>query len=324
MKNLTLLGILISFCWLKTCQANENLAYTIYHKQVMTAESFIASENYAAALRVYEALFDHFEFIFLRDYQIATQLALFLDEKQKVKIFLSKAIASGWQMKSIKQNDFLDEFRKSNDWKSIKHQYRRLHKKYEATLNQKLRKKVKKMYSKDQWKAIGALFRFSSKAQDSYAEKIVAPHSEKQLKEFLSIEEKYGYPGEKLIGNDYWMSTILSHHNSISTAYNTKDTLYQSIQPKVKHALEKGQISAFEVVLIDEWYRAVIHDKKRPTYGILEGPLQKDLAATNRLREAVYLRTIEVHNKLVDLQEKTGMNFYLGGHPWAEGKIEIR
>lgn len=46
--------------------------------------------------------------------------------------------------------------------------------------------------------------------------------------------------------------------------------------------------------------------------------------STNQLRKRGYLRSIEVHNKLVGIQEKTGMNFYLDGHPWFAGRIEIR
>lgn len=315
---------LITLCWSTSLQASEKMNYTIYHKRIVDAEIFIANENYKDALQVYEELFSNYEFIFLRDYQIATQVALFLEEEQKAKNFLLKGIASGWHMNSIKQNKYLDKLRKSKDWNLIREQYTALNEQYESKLNQNLRKRVKKMFSIDQKKAIGALIKFSSEAQDRYAEKKFAPHSEKQIAEFLNILNNYGYPGEKLIGNDFWMSTILSHHNSISTSYNKKDTLYQSIKPRLKRALNTGQISAFEFALIDEWYLATRNDKEQITYGILEGPLQKDLEKTDRLRETVYLRSIEVHNKLVDLQEKTGMDFYLDGHPWSEGKIELR
>ncbi|MFD1316449.1 hypothetical protein [Namhaeicola litoreus] len=324
MTKIIILFNLILFCQVTTTQANESLDYTIYHQRAVDAEILIASENYKDALQVYEELFEKYEFIFLRDFQIATQLALFLNDEQKSKRLLINGIKSGWKIKSIRNNNFLDKIRKGKDWKSIKKQYHALNELYESTLNQRLRKRVKKMFSKDQRKAIRALFAFSSKAQDRYAEKKFAPHSEKQISEFLDILNNYGYPGEKFIGNDFWMSTILSHHNSISNAYNRKDTLYQNLKPKLKIALKKGEISAFEFALIDEWYRASKNDKEEPTYGILEGPLRKDLNRTNKLREIIFLRPIEVHNKLVDIQDKTGMNFYLDGHPWSAAKIEIR
>jgi len=249
---------------------------------------------------------------------------LYLNDKQKARQFLKEGILSGWEMKSIKRNDYLAILGDDKDWKAIKNEYPILKKQFESNLNESLREQVGKMFSKDQWKAFGALFTFSSKAQDRYAEKRFAPHSEKQIAELSDILENYGYPGEKLIGNDFWMSTILSHHNSISQEYCKKDTLYMSLKPKLENALKNGQISPYEYAVIDEWYRSTKDDKEKVTYGILEPPSQSELSKTNQLRETAYLRPIEIRNKLVDIQEKSGMNFYLQGSPWIEGKIQIR
>ncbi len=302
----------------------KKVEYRTYHSHVVTAETYIASENYADALEVYNGLFEKYEFVFLRDYQIATQLALFLEKEQEATRLLIEGIKSGWTEKSINKNNFLDQFRKSGSWKTIQKEYPRLHDTFMSSLDLTLRNRVMEMYKKDQKKAIGALFKLSSKAQDKYAETKFAPHSEKQINEVIDILSKSGYPGEKFIGTEIWMSTILSHHNSISKEYNKKDTLYLSLKPKLMLALQKGEISAFSYVMIEEWYRSVVEDDDLPTYGILDGPLQQDLASTNELRAASYIRSIDVHNKLVEIEEKTGMNFYLGGHPWDKGKIEIK
>ena len=58
----------------------------------------------------------------------------------------------------------------------------------------------------------------------------------------LELLEDKGYPGEKRIGNDFWMSTIISHHNSISEEYNRKDTVYKAMQPALVQAIEKGEM----------------------------------------------------------------------------------
>ena len=259
------------FCLGLSAQTTENLDYTNYHKRVVEAETWIAAENYTAAIQVYEELFNQYEFAFRRDYQIATQLALFLKDEAKAQSLLNKGITAGWTLKSIRKNTFLKPIRPS------KKHYNNLRASYENSLNQDIRKQVKKLFTKDQRKALGAFIRFSDKAQNRYAEAKFAPHSEQQLEKATSIIENYGYPGENLIGNNFWMSTILSHHNSISTPYNRKDTLYQKLQPKLLNALKIGQISAFEYVLIDEWYRASINQENLPTYGILDGPSEKDL-----------------------------------------------
>ncbi|MCB0667667.1 MAG: hypothetical protein KDC80_17680 [Saprospiraceae bacterium] len=324
MNQFIILFHFISICQPGAVHANVLPDYIKYHERIVEAECLIASEDFKGALQVYEELLNGYDFVFLRDHQIASQLALYLNQRQKAREFLLNGIRAGWTLKSIRKNAFLKRLRKDRDWKSIKVQYHTLNEEFTAALNLQLRKRVKKMFSRDQWKALGALFTFSAKAQDKYAERRFAPHSEKQIKEFQTIIDKYGYPGEKLIGNDFWMSTILSHHNSISTKYNRNDTLYDDIRPDLMQALRLGQISAFEYALIDEWYRATINDDKKGTYGILEGPLQGELEATNKRRGMVFLREIETQNRLVEIEAETGMDFYLEGHPWEGVEINIR
>lgn len=308
----------------KIDQFQKKTDYEIYHQKVIDAEKLIAAQKFSEALQIYEHLFEDYDFIFLREYQIATQLALYLKETEKAEDFLRKGIVSGWQMKSIKRNGYLIKLTKTRNWKSFKKEYRGLNEKYRSGLNQQLRDQVKKMFSKDQWKALGALFRFSSNAQARYAEEKFIPHSEKQIAEFLEILKMSGYPGEKLIGNNFWMSTILSHHNSISREYNQKDKLYPNLRPEFKETLKNGQISPFELALIDEWYRLVKNNRQKIAYGIIESPTEANLYRVNELRETVYLRPVEIRNKLIDIQEKTGMDFYLNGSPWIYGKIEIK
>ena len=107
------------------------------------------------------------------------------------------------------------------------------------------------------------------------------------------------------------MSTILSHHNSISTSYNNRDTLYPNLKSKLLDALKAGQISPFEFALIDDWYITIKYDREIASYGILDSPTPSQIAKTNELREIFFLRPIELRNALLNVQNKTGMNFYL-------------
>jgi hypothetical protein len=139
--------------------------------------------------------------------------------------------------------------------------------------------------------------------------------------ELIKILDDQGYPGEQLIGNNYWMSTILSHHNSISKEYVNQDTLYNFIKPKLIKAIENGQISPYEFAMIDDWYIAVNSGRTQTGYGFLNPPLSSTLTETNKLREKIGLRTIELRNKLVDVENETGINFYLPD--WIKGKIKV-
>jgi len=290
---------------------NEKQNYEFYHQQVIKAETLITSENYLEALLLYEQLFNEYDFIFLREYQIASQLAFYAGDMQKSLEYVKHGILSGWEIKAIKKNEYLKPLLKEEGWSSIEKEYPNLKAQYASKLDQNIREQVKKMYAKDQKKALKALFRFSSKSQDNYAENKFAPHSENQMAEFFVILESNGYPGEKLIGNNSWMSTIVSHHNSISKDYNNRDTLYPALQPRLIDALNNGQMSPYEFVTIDDWYRTVKYDRKEVTYGILDPPSGSNLSKTNELREKIYVRPYELRDELIAIQQKTGMDFYL-------------
>ena len=134
------------------------------------------------------------------------------------------------------------------------------------------------------------------------------------------ILDKIGYPGERIIGNNFWMSTILSHHNSISQAYVLADSLYLKLRPKLSHALNKGDMSPQEFALIDEWRMATSTNPTEVSYGFLKAPYALQLEKTDSLRATIGLRSVRLRNQLVEVEEKTGIDLYLFGSPWADGK----
>ena len=302
---------------------SQEFDYTRYHKNSLEAEQLIANENYDDALKIYDKVFNDYTFVFQRDCKIATQLALYQGKEDLAFQYLRQGVSSGWEMKEIKKNDFLKKMQGLPQWQAFENEYTKLYADYESSLNQELRSRLKKMFSKDQKKALGALFRMGSKSQDKYAEKKFAPHSEQQMKELIKILSEFGYPGEKSIGNDFWTSTIMSHHNSISEAYARQDTIYLLVKPELKKALERGEVSPFELALIDEWYRSTLGQGSYLGYGILDPPLKTTLQNTNDLRAELFLRSVETRNGLIDIRDKTQMDFYLPGEGWIDGKIEV-
>ncbi|GAB5555345.1 MAG: hypothetical protein Sapg2KO_49360 [Saprospiraceae bacterium] len=294
--------------------------YTIYHKQVIQAETLIAEAQYQEAYAIYEDLFQEYDFIFLREYQVASQLALQLNEKEKAKELVKRGVLGGWKLKSIKKNTHLAPLWTKPEWKDFKKTYTILYAQYEDQLNSELKGQVKKMFAKDQRKALLVLFRISSKAQDRYAEKKFAQHSIQQMQQLNTILDKYGYPGERLIGPNYWTSTILSHHNSISQTFNQLDPYYPAMKSQLQQALFTGYVAPAELALIDEWHRIVKQQDNQAQYGLIKEAQAKDLEHINQLRAAIYLRSTELRNQLLDVEQKTGMNFYLP-KGWIDGKI---
>ncbi len=298
--------------------------YQDYHDKVLEIEKMIIEKAYLPALNAYENLFKEYDFVFVRDYKVATQIAWTVSDTTRTAELMEAAIKAGWTMKSLRKNECLKSFRKVDHWQMIKTNYKEWRRFHESKIDQELKKELKKRIKKDQWKALGALFTFSATAQDRYAEKKFAPHSEQQMEKLQSILETEGYPGEQVIGNNFWASTIISHHNSISTSYAQKDSLYPKMKPLLKKAWQAGQISPFEMALMDDWYRLVKNDRQVIAYGIVESPKLGTLETTNALRESLGLRSVQTRNALVDIQIKTGINFYLPGSPWIDGKIVVR
>jgi hypothetical protein len=294
--------------------------YLDYHQRVVDAEHLIVAGNYKEALANYQSIFDSYDFIFLKDYKVAAQLAVFVQCRSDAVLYVKRAIADGWTPKKIRKNKLarsvLDSISKTEVDSLID--------RYDRRLNEELKGRVHGLYKEDQRMALKAFLKIGKASRTRFAEEKFAPHSEQQMVQVMDILATYGYPGEQLIGNDYWMSTVLSHHNSISTEYNKSDTLYAHIRPALFAALEKGEISPFELALIENWKVASESNHGKASYGYLGPTLDTTtIKTTNELRRRVGLRSIELRNQLVDVQSETGIDFYLSGEPWQKGEITI-
>jgi len=297
--------------------------YKNYYKNILKVEELIIENNYSDALTTLEKVFDSYDFIFLRDYKVAAQLALYLGNEGKALNYIKLGVLSGWTLKSIKKNRFLKPLRKSNGWNTFESQYDSLRTNYLGQLNKALRVEVNTMFKKDQKYAFFYLIKVGQSAKTSYANKKIIPQNESQIVRLNQILDDYGYPGEKLIGNWIWMLTILSHHNSITLDYVQKDTLYPNLKPRLLEAIKAGELSPYEYATIEDWYVAVKSDRKEAAFGYLNTLSQQDLIEANKLRRALGMRSIETRNSLVEIQNQTGMDFYLTGKPWVTGKITV-
>lgn len=311
-----LIGILLLFCAVSPSLAlrephpSQDGDYTDYQRIVVRAESLLADRKYEEALASYRQLMEKYDFVFLREYQMATQLALQVGAMDDGFAYLKEGIKAGWTMKSIRANRFMRKMQTYPAWKDVQKQYASLRQNYENRINPDVRKVVKRLFWNDQRKAFGALFTFNAEKQERYAEKKFAPHSEKQLARLIQIMDGYGYPGEQLIGNNLWAAVILSHHNSISRAYSLKDSLYPSIKSKLVKAMQVGQLSAYEFAMMDGWYRTVKDGGK--AYGYLTDQLtESERVMADGLRSEVGLSSVETVNRLLAMQQETGIELYL-------------
>ncbi len=76
--------------------AQKQTDYMNYHRDVLSAEELVINEKYSDALLIFEKVFDSYEYIFLRDYKVAAQLALFIEDETRAFNFMRLGISGGW------------------------------------------------------------------------------------------------------------------------------------------------------------------------------------------------------------------------------------
>lgn len=312
---------LLAFGTFFKLSAQKQRDYMNYHQRVIHAEDLIVQGKYSDALQQFEELFDRYGYVFLKDYKVAAQLALFTKDEAKAFKFMKLGILDGWTLDEITADKFLKPLQKEKEWPTIISQYDTLRNDYDKRINQQISTEIHEMFKKDQRLDLPYYLRIGQKAKERYANRKFAPNSEKQIARLNEIFNNYGYPGEKLIGNEIWTLTILIHHNSISAGYVRNDTLYPALKPKLFDAVAKGEMSPDDYALIEDWYVGVKSKWKEGAYGYVTTLANRDSVKTNTLRQRIGLCPIEIRNRLVDIQEQTGMNFYLDGTMWAKGKI---
>ena len=322
--NKFLLTIFLTFSFIfAKFEVHGQTNYLDYHNEIIRCEQLIVESKFKESIHGFDSLFSQYDFVYLRDCKLAAELCAYEKDLESGFQFLRLGISNGWTLKSIEKNDNLNLFQENPNWKSLLEDYDSLHNRYLERLNNPLINQVQDMYKKDQKKALGALFRIGQKSKVKYAEKKFAPHSEKQMDQLNEIVNRDGYPGEKLIGNDWKTSVIISHHNSISVPYNSRDSLYARIKPKLVAALKAGEISPAELAIIEDWRTAALNGHQLTSYGFL-GAIPNDsvLALVNRNRAAIGMRSVELRNELIDIEQETGIDLYLP-KDWQKRKITI-
>ncbi len=320
MRNIVLSLLLYSIVISTSGQANN---YAAYHQEVIRCEQLISEEKIGEARQSLDSLFSQFDFVFLREYQLATELSLFEQDYESAFGFLRLGILGGWSMKNIKKNKNLKPLRDDLRWAELESEYDSLQKIYWSGLKIPLRKEAQRMLKEDQKIALRVFLRIGEKNRVRYALKKFAPHSENVLAWLEKVLIQQGYPGEKLIGNGWWTSVNLSHHNSISAEYTLKDTLYLNLRPELLKAMVRGELHPKEFAIIEDWRNASIHQHESSLYGFLgKIPDNSELMIVNQNRDKLGLRSIELRNKLLDIEKETGLNLYLP-KGWQKGKITV-
>lgn len=318
MRNFILTGI---FCLNLSCVVAQS--YHTYHQKVLQCEQLIAEKKISEARQSLEALFQAFDFVFLREYQLATELSLYEQDHDATFQLLELSILGGRTQKSLKKSKRLKPLQKDPRWDELMMDYDSLREVYKSRLNIPLRKEAYEMLKNDQKIALKVFLIIGERSKIKYSNKKFKPYSEGVLARLDEILTQHGYPGEKLIGNSWWTSVNLGHHNSFDSEYTKSDTLYENLRPKLQNALSKGELHPKDYAIIEDWRNATLNNHNTSLYGFLgKIPDDAELAKVNQNRAELGLRSIELRNKLLDIEKELDLNLYLP-KGWQKGKITV-
>lgn len=122
--------------------------YLNYYETVNKAEIANLDKKFKKSDSIYQVAFGLVDKPFKDDFLLASINSEKLNDYQKTYEYLKKGILVGLTEKRIKRE--LSEFKKSNEWKSLKKEYDSTRKKYLKSLNLTLRNELLKMVDKDQ------------------------------------------------------------------------------------------------------------------------------------------------------------------------------
>lgn len=290
--------------------------YRPYHTLVLSIEKDIAARAFSTALDKYSQLFQQYDFIFLRDIQMAAQLAA--HERDTVRLFhlLEKGMTRGWEWKTIRKNTIFKSYGADPRWASLSKRRSQLEEAFQNSINLPVREEVKRMLVRDQLRAIKVALTPVKRWREWHTNNRFVPHNRAMVRRINEIIDESGYPGEMLIGDRSWATVIISHneHDSI---------YYQSLRPKLLKALDHGQLAPIDFAQLETWRRGVDSQWKEQAFVIFEQTVTSEQAATaDQLRAAINLRSIELNNKLIALEQELHMDFHLS--PYHGGLITVK
>lgn len=297
--------------------------YHTYHQQVIRSEELISEKKIGEARQSLDSLFQAYDFVFLREYQLATELSLYQEDYDAAFELLRLGVLNGWSMQSMKKSKSLKPLRKDPRWDTLTSDYDSLREVYKAKLKIELRKEAHEMLKGDQKIALKVFLIIGEKSKTKYASKKFKPYSEEVMTRLYAILDEHGYPGEKLIGNSWWTSVNLSHHNSFDREYTLKDTLYVNLRPKLEKALQKGELHPKDYAIMEDWRNATLTGHETSLYGFLgKIPDDSTLAKVNENRAKLGLKSIQLRNQLLTIEKESGLNLHLP-KGWQKGEIVV-
>ncbi len=221
-----------------------NLDFIKYYEGINKARMYMVEEDYENAIKWYKLSFLNHSFEFARDGINAAELAAYVQDERQTLYFSIVCVQRGVELAYFESHPDFEFFRASESWTFFTRRYPALRREYLESINQDIRKEIEQMFLEDQairkryYRWYNLLFR-----------SVIAVEWEalnrEQVNRILEITEKYGFPGERLIGID----DASIHENLSGDRYSCGLPIvillhhYSRANPSVSNVLKEAVLS---------------------------------------------------------------------------------
>lgn len=231
--------------------------YTKYYSGINKAKMAIGQDSLSKGISHYFQTFEKFNFIFARDCYNAIELSALAKDSVKLDYFIRRGIKHGLSFNQILKMKNIPEFSNSDFMSQIENEKESLEKIYTNSIDLELRKEIIEMFKQDQLKReeYGGAFLFKRKRIGREWEALNAI----QVERLIEITEKFGFPGEKLIGIDTKIMHAKINDNDIAAGMPIIIFIHHYSQPNesynyiLKNEIERGNLYNEHYAIISDF-----------------------------------------------------------------------
>ncbi|WP_242923717.1 hypothetical protein [Pontibacter liquoris] len=165
----------------------------VYHPVINQAELSIVAEAYGPALEAYQQAFAAVPSPFARDYYNAAICALLVQDEKQTYHYLQKLVEKGVSVDYLERQPLLDSLAGTKNWKKFNRKSKKYRRIYKRHVNLDLRADLDELYARDQY------FRQAQGGLRVYGDTLRKIETS-NVEQMLAWVEKYGYPGEDVVG----------------------------------------------------------------------------------------------------------------------------
>lgn len=164
--------------------------YFEYHESINQAEEYFSNEQFDEAIVVYDKVFQKYDYVYVKDYLIAAQIAILINSEETAFRYLEEAMKSGYTSESMEKFPLFHELINTEEWNILKSKEDKFRKEYLSKIDFDLLVEFSERYRNEQDTK-------SAKDQSEYKTNVIS-----NFNRIKFLMDSFYFPSEKRIGLD--------------------------------------------------------------------------------------------------------------------------